>query len=150
MYTYFKKKSQSKKKMVYFKIKKSTVKSKHFESIHQLKKRTGKQIDKLNLKTGPVVHLSIPKQPYFYCGITEKWCTRISLVVQWLKSVFPMQGAGVWSLVGELDPATKRPHDTTRRFHMPQLETRFWVLQLKVPHTATTSCMPWLRPSMAK
>lgn len=39
------KNSQSKKKMVYFKIKKSTVKSKHFESRHQLKKKTGKQTD---------------------------------------------------------------------------------------------------------
>ena len=68
----FKKKSLKKKKKVYFKIIKSTVKSKHFESRHQLKKKTGKQIDKLNLKTGPVVRLSIPKQPYFYCGITEK------------------------------------------------------------------------------
>lgn len=42
--------------MVYFKIKKSTVKSKHFESRHQLKKKTGKQTDKLNLITEPAVH----------------------------------------------------------------------------------------------
>lgn len=58
--------------MVYFKIKKSTVKSKHFESRHQLKKKTGKQTDKLNLITEPAVHLFIPKQPHFYCGITGK------------------------------------------------------------------------------
>ena len=61
--------------------------------------------------------------------INVSW-TGISLVVQWVRLVLPMHGAGVQALVRELDPA-----------RMPQLRVRMPQLRVR---------MPQLRPSTAK
>ena len=51
--------------------------------------------------------------------------TGASLVVQWVDSMLPMQGAWVQSLVGELDPTC-------------MLQLRVRMPQLKIPQAATT------------